>query len=168
MPTEAPSICPDCAAGTLVERTIAEAVVMKHEGVAHSVVAQVPAFVCSRCGASYTDSRADQIFRHALREILGVLQPETLRALREKHHLTQREVAEETKIAQETLSRYENGRLIPSKSNNQLLRFFFDSVVEREKAKRVSRSASVAWSNDNNPEATAFMDSVNSNYALAA
>lgn len=117
--------CPVCASGTLTDRDINHTATLSHEAVAYELSVIAPASVCSHCGAVFLDHRADDRLRRELRTRLGLLQPEEILHLREKHGLTQKDVSEATGIAEATLSRWENYHVVQSKSHDTCLRLFF-------------------------------------------
>ena len=114
---------------------------VKHDNKVHEVeVAAAPVMVCASCGDETVDDRYDAAVSRSLRTKLDLLQPEEIIALRNEFGLTQQQVADETSIAAETISRYENGRSIQSKVYDFALRGFFKSMTA---AKRVQVSALV-------------------------
>ena len=100
---------------------------IKHDGRLYDVVVpelRVPQ--CAACGELYFDNDADAQTRYALREQLGLLQPEELRRLRKAFGLKQSGLAEALGVAPETISRWENDRLIQSLAMDKFLRTYFE------------------------------------------
>lgn len=117
--------CPVCDSHSLVEQNISHTATISHESVEYELTVIVPGSVCSNCGSVFLDHRADDLLRRELRAQLGLLQPEEIRQLREKHGLTQKEVSLGTGIAEATLSRWENYHVVQSKAHDTCLRLFF-------------------------------------------
>lgn len=121
-------ICPECGNEALSEQVIPLSAPITHDGVTYTVTADVPALVCSACGIEpIVDSRADRLWRAALRTELGLMQPEEIRERRKRLGLTQQAVSDATGIAMATLSRWEQFHAIQSRTSDTLLRFFFDA-----------------------------------------
>ena len=100
----------------------------------------LPVSKCESCGEVYYDNRADSATQNALRTHLGLLLPEQIVALREARGLTQSDVSRDTGIAAETLSRWENGRVIQSKSHDTLLRAYLGDLSLFRRAKDLTAS----------------------------
>lgn len=151
----AKTICVDCGAlseETTIERTSQ----IQYEGKLHEIhVSNLIAFKCPDCGSIALDNRADEQYRRALREKLRLLHPEQIKAVREQLSLTQERVARCLGIAAESLSRWENGHLIQSRSHDSLLRGFFElpefrrlaaSVRCAEYVPSTTLTATASWS----------------------
>ena len=71
-----------------------------------------PARICENCGAIIFDAVLDdeklKLVYRAYRELKGLLQPEEIRAIRERRNLTQEEFSE---VLNFNVARYENGSL---------------------------------------------------------
>ena len=118
--------CPTC--GTMMKAT---------RGALHTpvngedvAVPAVPHFVCTRCGEqvlTYTQARRfeeDAIARY--RTQYGLLAGDEIRALRERHHLTQAELARLLRLGPNTISRWEAGRNVQTAALDVLLRLIRD------------------------------------------
>jgi transcriptional regulator with XRE-family HTH domain len=68
----------------------------------------------------------DELDMEALAAAIG----KRLRAFREKYRLGQRDIAERTGIARESITRYEHGTLAPSMRNVIILARFMDITVD--------------------------------------
>lgn len=124
--------CAHCGARTV--RPITEDYVTKvnHEGKIYGI--RVPNAVvpcCSQCGRKVlTQSLSGRIYA-ALREKLGLLQPEDIKAGIEALGLSQKDVASRLGVAQETMSRWITGAMIQTRSNDRFLRVFFHVPAAR-------------------------------------
>ena len=118
--------CPTC--GTMMKAT---------RGTLHTrvngedmAVPTVPHFGCPKCGEQvlmYTQARRfeeDAIARY--RTQYGLLAGDEIRALRERHHLTQAELARLLRLGPNTISRWEAGRNVQTAALDVLLRLIRD------------------------------------------
>jgi putative zinc finger/helix-turn-helix YgiT family protein len=76
---------------------------------------QVPLEVCDGCGEKYSGPEAAKVEHAAICRTLGLPTPAEIIALRERLSLSQAEFADLTGIGKATLSRWERGRLLPSR-----------------------------------------------------
>ena len=83
-----------------------------------------PARICENCGAIIFDAVLDdeklKLVYRGYRELKGMLQPEEIRAIRERRNLTQEECS---KVLGFNVARYENGSLQSEEENKRLVRF---------------------------------------------
>jgi len=91
----------------------------------------LPVRVCDHCHEEYQTAEADEIIRRQLRNDLGLLQPEQIISERERFGLTQRAMSEATQIPFETISRWENGHVIQSRSSDHHIRLYFQRLNEQ-------------------------------------
>lgn len=97
-----------------------------YEGRQYDVdVQDFPVNRCTNCGASSIGVEADDAINHALRDNLQLLQPEEIRANRDALGMTQQRLADTIGFAAESLSRWENGSIIQSRSYDRMLRAYF-------------------------------------------
>ena len=125
-PRPFPWRCPDCREKAVWEATIDYTSHMKYEGKLRAV--HLPELVvpkCRACGEVLFDNEADRQICDGLRREMGLLAPDTILANRKTLGLTQKQLAAELGVADETLSRWENDRLIQSRAMDKLLRLFF-------------------------------------------
>jgi len=113
-----------------------------HDGRLHTVhVPDLQIIKCSSCGEwTYSDPGEAQLF-HALRHLLGLLQPEEIRQSIKALNLTQRELAARLGVAEESVSRWINGAMIQSLAMDRLLRVYFASPEARAVLTDLNRSA---------------------------
>ena len=82
-----------------------------------------PARICENCGAIIFDEVLDdeklKLVYRAYREQKGLLQPEEIRAIRERKNLTQEEFS---KVLGFNVARYENGSLQSEEEDKRLVR----------------------------------------------
>lgn len=123
------TICASC--GAVAQPMVStETVSIRHDGRLYEItVRDLPVLQCPSCGESHYDNQSDDRIQRALREHLGFLMPEQIAALRGFWGLTQDDIERDTGIAAETLSRWENGRVIQSRSLDVLLRNYLADPV---------------------------------------
>jgi putative zinc finger/helix-turn-helix YgiT family protein len=106
---------------------------IKYEGRPYDVEMQdleVP--TCRKCGEVVFDNHAGHQINAALRKQLGLLQPEQIRAGRTELNLSQKEFASQLGVAEESVSRWETGSQIQSRSVDRQIRVFFEFPEVRE------------------------------------
>ena len=90
-----------------------------------------PARICENCGEIIFDEVLDdeklKLVYRAYRELKGMLQPEEIRAIRERKNLTQEEFS---KVLGFNIARYENGSLQSEEEDKRLVRFSQAVVFE--------------------------------------
>ena len=83
-----------------------------------------PARICENCGAIIFDAVLDdeklKLVYRAYRELKGLLQPEEIRAIRERRNLTQEEFS---KLLGFNVARYENGSLQSEEEDGKIRSF---------------------------------------------
>ena len=105
---------------------------IRHDGRVYSVkVPKLRVPRCKACGEMVFDNNADEQIAMALREQLGLLTPEQIRRNRDALNLSQRSLADHLGVAVETISRWENGVLIPSRAMDRYLRIYFGVPAAR-------------------------------------
>ena len=137
--------CGRCGEKQVEKAAIRHVANIKHEGKKYELV--VPDLVvpkCSGCGEILFDNEADDQISVAFRKKLGLLQPSEIRQNRKKLELGQKELASFLGVAPESISRWENGAMLQSQSNDRLLRLYFESKAVRERLSGAQSSASDA------------------------
>lgn len=133
--------CGVCLEGVLVETVVTKDVTIRHDGKLYTLPrVRIPAEECSHCKTVAYGLAADDAKQNALREHLGLLKPQEILAARLHWNLTQEDVYRDTNLAEETVSRWENGHVIQSKTTDLLLRNYFANPAEY---RRRGRSAPV-------------------------
>jgi DNA-binding transcriptional regulator YiaG len=118
------------------------AVKVRHDGKDYDVCvsnAVVPA--CSKCGRKVVTGTLGEQLDAALRQKLGLLSPEEIKAGIEGLGLSQKDVAARLGLAQETLSRWITGAMIQTRANDRFLRLFLQLPEAREFLRRTAASA---------------------------
>lgn len=115
--------CPACGAGKLKQNVVAEQ--FSYDGDRGAILVEakdVPIRICDACGETFTGPEAARIRHEAICRALGLLTPDEIKALRERLGKTQQEFAELTGIGEATISRWERGRLLQNRANDNFLR----------------------------------------------
>src|SRR6185503_18113639 len=87
--------CAECGKKAVEPGTIAHTAQIKHDNALHMVhVPELPIHRCAECGAVVMGEDADLAIRTKLRDDLGLLQPEVIRASRLALDLTQDDLGE--------------------------------------------------------------------------
>lgn len=106
---------------------------IKYDGAIRQVpVDQMPEWHCAACEVSTLHDDSDEILQDALRKHMRLLRPTELRTARESLGLKQKELADLTGCASESLSRWETGAVLQSRAYDRLLRLFFHLPEARE------------------------------------
>ena len=121
--------CHFCGETEFDNRLVRRELEVRHENKLYSlIVPDAPILVCVHCGDETADATYDDAIDRALRKALGVMNPKDIRSRREALSLTQDQLAAITNIAVGTLSRWECGRAIPTRSLDAHLRQVFDQL----------------------------------------
>ena len=118
--------CPRCLAVDVHPVVIRYTARVKHDGTEYTI--EIPALEvpkCQSCGELVISNGADEQIREALRRHLRLLSPFQIKAGRKALALKQDELADRLGVAAETISRWENGALIQSRSMDNLPRVYF-------------------------------------------
>jgi transcriptional regulator with XRE-family HTH domain len=128
-----PRRCAECGEVTVQRAVIPYDAQVKHDGKLHEFhIAKLPVDQCTSCSEVYfTNITADAKAR-ALRQHLGLLQPDEIRELLSRHRLTQRKLAEHLRVAEESVSRWINGQSIQSRALDAFMRVYFAIPQVRE------------------------------------
>lgn len=147
MTAEAKQRVPKChKCGKPFERRVAPARVekMKYDGARHEVLVEgMPQWQCDACKITVTDDDSDTVVQDCLRRHIGLLTAEEIREARTALGLTQSQLAELVGCAAESLSRWENGAILQSRSYDRLLRIFFHLPIARDLLRAVGPDSSV-------------------------
>ncbi len=82
----------------------------------------VPVEACPQCGEQFFGPAAVRAQHAAVCQALGLLSPQEIQAIRERFGPTQTEFGRLTGIGEATISRWERGRLLPSRALDRYLR----------------------------------------------
>lgn len=136
------TMCANCGKRRLAETVVQKKTGIQYEGKVHEVyVPDLVVLKCASCNTVYLDNRADKQYRRALRNLLGLLQPEEIKSNRKGLELLQEQLADDIHITAESLSRWENGHVIQSRSHDLLLRTYFTMPEFRERVAKARLSA---------------------------
>jgi putative zinc finger/helix-turn-helix YgiT family protein len=116
--------CPNCGHVPLRHETITDRFEYRiDDNEAITVEAQnVPVEVCPHCGEQFFGPAAARLQHAAVCQALGLLTPQEIQTIRERFGPTQTEFGRLTGIGEATISRWERGRLLPSRALDRYLR----------------------------------------------
>jgi DNA-binding transcriptional regulator YiaG len=121
-----PRSCARCRTKTVWPVTIPYRASFRYEGQAHDV--DVPQLVvprCQTCGELHFDNYADEQITQAFRVKLRLLTPEQMRTNRSTLGLSREELAARLGVEVELLRKWEEGLLIQTRMQDNLLRVYF-------------------------------------------
>jgi hypothetical protein len=96
--------CTECGETAVISADIAYDAEVRHDGRLHTFhVSRLKIDKCQRCGEEFFTNRTDDQIATALREFLGLLQPQDIRRRLGELALTQRGFAERLGVAPETV-----------------------------------------------------------------
>ena len=117
---------------------------MKYDGARHDVLVEgMPQWQCDGCRITVTDDDSDTVVQDCLRRHIGLLTAAEIREARTTLGLTQSQLATLIGCAAESLSRWENGVILQSRSYDRLLRVVFQLPVVREMLAGMSSDSAV-------------------------
>lgn len=99
---------------------------INYDGRAYEVVVpdlELP--TCANCGEVVFDNQTGHQINRALRQQLGLLQPDQIRDGRTQLGLNQRDFAARIGVAEESVSRWETGAQVQSRVVDRQIRLFF-------------------------------------------
>jgi DNA-binding transcriptional regulator YiaG len=119
------------------------------------------------------DEAAHEILDKTKARYMGLLSPDRIRQLRERHRLTQAKIAQLFQLGEKTWTRWESGGERPSRSMNILLRAFEDGKIDENYLNSIQKSSAtrkppvfVSYAQENVEEAERlFRESLASWYA---
>ena len=115
--------CVCCPTGHLETRFIQETVEHESEGGTISIQAdRVPVLVCDTCGSEFITGETAKIRHEYVCRAVGAITPAEIKALRERHGLSQHDLSRIAGFGEASISRWERGRLLPSPSNSKFLK----------------------------------------------
>ncbi|HEY7315760.1 MAG TPA: type II toxin-antitoxin system MqsA family antitoxin [Gemmataceae bacterium] len=115
--------CPVCGKGRLKSEIATER--FPYEGDRGPILIEakdVPIQVCEACGETFSGPEAARLRHEAICRALRLLTPDEIKSLRERLGKTQQEFAVLTGIGEATISRWERGRLLQNRANDNFLR----------------------------------------------
>lgn len=128
-----PRLCTECGETAVMPAEIAHDVEVRHDGRLHRLhIPRLTIDKCPRCGEEFFTNRTDDQIAAALRELLGLLQPQDIRRRVGEWGLTQRSFADRLGVAPETVSRWLHGSTIQTRALDNLMRVFFGFPAVRD------------------------------------
>jgi transcriptional regulator with XRE-family HTH domain len=128
-----PWTCPACGKRAVGETTLPYTFTAQHDNKQFEItIDRLEAPRCSECGEVVFDRVVNARLSDAIRERTGLLRPEEIRQHIELLGITQKQLADELHVAQETLSRWVSGSIIQSYNNDQRLRSCLARLMERK------------------------------------
>jgi hypothetical protein len=116
---------------------------LRYEGAAHEVfVTDMPEWHCAACKLSVTDEEGDEPLQAALRNHVGLLTPQQIKAGIKTLGITQEKFAEKIRCAPESISRWLNGAVLQSRVYDCLMRIYFQFPEVRGALEQFSATAS--------------------------
>lgn len=118
--------CGTCGERTIVRTVMPYSLQYGYDGRTYTVaIPDLAVPCCTNCGEMVFDTLANRRIDQALRDQIGLLSPEQIRANREALGLTQEQLAASLGIAAATISRWESGYQIQQRAMDRLLRLYF-------------------------------------------
>ena len=127
-----PRKCPNCRERCLELVTESYEAELEHDGRTYQIA--IPALTllaCSACGNRIVPDEADERVSEEIRRVAGLLSPSEIRSQRANLNLTKEQLARDLDIAEETLTRWENGAQIQQRGFDKLLRAYFALPILR-------------------------------------
>lgn len=137
--------CRSCGKQSVCPIVVDYSTEMEHDGRLYQfTVDKLDVLECTEChNRVIPDASFDKLVA-ALRVEAGLLTPVEIRAHRTRLGLTQKQLAQDLDIAEETLSRWERGAQIQQRAFDKLLRGYFDDAAVRAYYSRTRVSAAPA------------------------
>lgn len=111
---------------------------IRHEGQSQEVeVSDLELPTCANCGAVVFDDLAGRQIDQALRQRLGLLQPEQIRAGRIQLGLDERKFAAQLGVSEESVRRWEAATLAQPRAVDREIRLFFEFPSVRNALSRL-------------------------------
>lgn len=124
--------CPECGQGSLTLHHLDEAFDFDlGEETIRVHARNVPVERCDRCGAELSGPAAAKVRHEAVCQAAGFFTPEEIKALRKRLNLSQQDFARLAGVGVATVSRWERGRLIQNRGNDNLLFLLAESAEAR-------------------------------------
>jgi len=120
------SKCSRCRERAVVIAKVSYELQADHDG--HKHLVSIPDFTvpqCTKCGNISHDFEASEQISRAIRKHVGILQPEQIRAQRERLEISQETLAEMLGVDIGEVQRWENSEELQSRHIDRFLRAFF-------------------------------------------
>ncbi|MEX0716668.1 MAG: hypothetical protein WD066_08780 [Planctomycetaceae bacterium] len=125
---------------------------VKHDGKLHAFsvhALEIPR--CGHCGEMVFTEAVDRQITDALRRHLHLLTPDEIRSSLAQLNMTQRDLARDMSVAEETVSRWCTSAVVPSRSMDRFLRAYFASPETRNTLQRLASHPDIGASAVTNP-----------------
>jgi putative zinc finger/helix-turn-helix YgiT family protein len=103
----------------------------------------VPIEACRHCGKIFVNKDSLRVRHEHVCKTLGLLTPAEIKAIRQRHRLSQAEFAEITGLSEASISRWERGRLLQNRGHNTYLRNLKKDPELVEKLRRDTREEQI-------------------------
>jgi len=128
-----PWLCPSCGKKRVYPTMVPYTAEVKYDGLTHMVyIPNLETPKCKSCSELLISDSADEQIHDAFRSQVRLLSPTQIRQRRKQLGLSQAELAKYIGTAEPTISRWETGAMIQSRTNDNLLRLYFALPVVRE------------------------------------
>jgi DNA-binding transcriptional regulator YiaG len=125
-----PHTCSECGKTEVRPGVIPYEVKGKHDGRPYAfTIPDLRVDKCGNCGELYFDSVSDAQISEGMRKHLKLLSPDEIREGIRSLGMNQKEFAELTEIAAETVSRWLSGAYIQSRALDKYMRMYFERAV---------------------------------------
>src|SRR5689334_11335342 len=122
--------CVECGAATVTSALEKHTFVDSgSESNGAELTADIPVWKCSACGYSFIDGDGEAIKHEALCRYRGLLTPQEIKQIRQRHGLTQEELAKLTRFGEASIKRWETGSGFQNASADRFLRLLVDPKV---------------------------------------
>ena len=128
---EGPDTCEMCGASGLKTELVRNPFMYGVGVDAVELSADIPVHTCTPCAVSFTGEEAAHIEHEAVCRHLGMLTPDEIRALRNRHGLSRAAFSRLTGFGEATLARWEGRRVIQNTSSDRYLRLLGDPATFR-------------------------------------
>ncbi len=139
------AICPMCDGASLEESLESEKFAFGDDS--EQIDVDLVVITCSSCGFSFTDARAETARHDAACRHFGLLTPDQIRAVRMELSMSRREFNEAYGIPPASMERWENGKIIQSRSLDTLLRALQDPGFAKQLDRRATEPSRQTASN---------------------
>ncbi len=124
-----PEACEICGTQGLKTELVRDPFIYGVGDDAVELVIEIPVHTCAQCEMSFTGEEAEVIEHKAVCRHLGLLTPEEVRELRERHGLSRADFADLTGLGAATIARWERGDVLQNRANDRFLRLLRDPAI---------------------------------------
>jgi len=113
--------CPACGSSKVSDEWIDDEFTYGNGKDAVALTARIPLCHCETCGLDFTDWRGEELRHDAVCRHFNLLTPKEIEAIRDRHGLTQHELAKISRIGRASLARWESGNVLQNGSSDSLI-----------------------------------------------